>query len=276
MRIAIVLTCFNRKEKTKCCMDFLVKEQKKKSNVKFEVFVTDDGSTDGTIEMLRGYSDILDLIILKGKNLYWDKGMYRSMRYAVKTPHDFYLMINDDVYFADDFLDVMLDSYYEVGSTCGISGATQDSCHKRTTYGGILFNGKTFLDPNGKPQECNLANWNCFLIDQKVIDKVGIIDPNYDHSFGDYDYSMLMQRNGIKVYLSKEYIGVCNRNSKKGTFKDNTLTRKQRINRFFSPKGMPFKSGLRYSIKNLDFLGFKGLVMFLGSYLRNLIVVLIG
>lgn len=257
-------------------MEVLAKEQQKRSEAKLSVYITDDCSTDGTREMLKDYSKVLNLTVLDGGNLYWDKGMHRAMQQAVKEFHDFYLMINDDVDFFDDFLDTMLESYKEAGDSCGISGATQNTRRKCTSYGGMLFEGKSLLDPNGTVQECNLANWNCFLVDQKVIDKVGIIDPYYEHSYGDYDYSMCMQRNGFKVYLSKRYVGVCDRNSLKGTFKDKELPRKQRIHLFFSPKGMAFKSGIRYSIKNFDYLGVKGLLTFMGAYVRNLIIVLIG
>lgn len=277
MKIAVILTCFNRKNKTERCMNAIYNQQSKHQNdMEFSIYITDDGSTDGTREMLENYSKNFNVIILDGGNLYWDKGMYLAMQCAVKEPHDYYLMVNDDVDFSNDFIDIMMESYGEADSSCGISGATQDTKHTCTTYGGTLFKSSGFFDPNGSIQECNLANWNCFLVNQEIIDKVGIIDPNYDHSYGDYDYSMVMQRNGFKIYLAKDYIGTCDRNTLNGTFKDKKLTRKQRIKQFFSPKGMSIKSGIRYSLKNFDYLGFRGLFKFLGAYCRNLLVVLIG
>ena len=276
MKIAVILTCFNRKEKTQKCLNLLIEETKRRGDIDLHFYITDDGSSDGTREMLCDYSHFINMTIIDGGNLYWDKGMYKAMQQAQKDYHDYYLMINDDVVFYTGFLDVMLDSYKDIGASGGISGATQDDMHRITTYGGKHFTSEEFINPNGNIQECNLANWNCFLVDQNVIDKVGIIDPKYAHSFGDYDYSMLMQRKGFRIYLSKSYIGTCNRNSLIGTFKDKSLTRKQRIKRFFSPKGMSFKSGIRYSFKNMDYLGLNGLLRFLLAYCRNLIVVLIG
>ena len=276
-RIAVILTCFNRRDKTKHCIKTLIDQKNKYiDTIEFSIYLCNDGSTDGTKEMLEKYrQEGVDITILDGGNLYWDKGMHLAMQNAVKTKYDYYLMINDDVDFNDEFIKVMLDSYNDAGVSCGISGATQDSECKYTTYGGILFKSSKFMDPDGTLQECNLANWNCFLVDREIIDKVGIIDPNYDHSYGDFDYSMTMQRKGFKVYLAKNYIGICDRNTLRGTFKDKELTKKERIKRFFSPKGMSIKSGIRYSFKNFDYLGFKGLFKFLGAYCRNLIVVLI-
>lgn len=275
IKIAVVLTCFNRINKTKCCMDALYKQSVKyKNEIEFDIYVCDDGSTDGTKEMLKQYA--LNVTILSGSNLYWNKGMYLAMQSAVLDKHDFYLMINDDVKFYSNFIEIMLNAYKEAGESCGISGATQANRRKLTTYGGRMFHDNCFLDPNKGVQECNLANWNCFLIDQVVINQVGIIDPNYDHSYGDYDYSMAMQRNGFKVYLAGEYVGTCDRNTLDGTFKDKKLSKKQRFLHFFSPKGMSLKSGIRYSMKNLDYLGFKELFKFLGAYCRNLLLVLLG
>ena len=274
--IAVIFTCFNRKSKTEQCLKSIEKQQKKHNDIRFDIYVTDDGSTDGTRTMLRNLSTEMNITILCGNNLFWDKGMYKAMSKAIEKKHDYYLMINDDVDFYDAFFEVMMDSFCAAGQSCGISGPTQNRENAYTTYGGKLFKGKSFIDPNGTIQECNLANWNCFLVDQKVIDKIGIIDPNYDHSYGDYDYSMMMQRNGLKIYIAKEYIGTCDRNTIKGTFKDKELSRKQRIAHFFSPKGMSIKSGLRYSIKNFDYLGIKVLLMTLGADCRNLFVVLFG
>ncbi len=273
--IAIIFTCYNRKEKTGRCLDAIEKEIKLfGSDATWEVYACDDGSTDGTKELLS--SSKLNIKVIEGKGLYWDKGMHAAMTQAVNTKHDYYLMINDDVEFFTGFIGKMIASYIEAGESCGISGATKGLNSEETTYGGKKFWGKSFIDPNGKLQECNLANWNCFLVDQNVIDKIGIIDPGYVHSYGDYDYSIQMQRHGMKVFLAKEYIGKCDRNSEKGTFKDKTLSRKERFRLFKSPKGLPFKSGMRYAVKNRDYLGIKGVVVFVGAYCKNLISVALG
>ena len=276
MTIAVIFACFNRKHKTKRCLEYIYRQQIEHNCIKIDVYVTDDGSTDGTKELLKSFAEKMTVYIINGNNLFWNKGMYVAMKKAMEFQYDYYMMINDDVEFYDNFLDVMLESFAEVGIPCGISGPTQDEDHLHTTYGGKMINGKGFIEPNGNIQKCDLANWNCFLVNHTIIDKVGIIDPCYDHSYGDYDYSLAMQRNGFDVYLAKEYVGICDRNSTKGTYKDTTLTRRQRMNIFFSPKGMSIKSLLRYSLKNLDFIGVRGMIFFLCTYIKNLIVVLVG
>ncbi|SFV02776.1 glycosyltransferase family 2 protein [Butyrivibrio sp. INlla21] len=271
--VAIVFTCFNRKEITKRCLETIgLAMEKVRDRYSFSIYVCDDGSTDGTSEILREYN----ITVLHGGGLYWNKGMYMAMEEAIKHKHDFYLMINDDVDFYTDSLDIAFKSYEMAQKHCAIVGATKSKKNGVTTYGGQLLRTRKFIDPNGKLQKCDLANWNFFLIDRDIITKLGIIDPNYDHSYGDYDYSLLMKRNGYNIFIATGYIGYCERNTLKNTFKDKALSREERIQRFFSPKGMSIKSGIRYSLKNFDYLGLRGLLLFLGAYLRNLIVVLVG
>jgi GT2 family glycosyltransferase len=273
-KLAIIFTCFNREDKTEKCLDSIkVQVLKLKGMYDVQIIVCDDGSTDNTHDILTGCG--LNVNIIEGGGLYWNKGMYVAMSEAVKSCFDFYLMINDDVIFYPNAIQVMLDAYQMAGRSCGITGATKGSSSNMTTYGGQLFRTERFIMPNGNLQKCNLANWNCFLADKEIIKDVGIIDPNYAHSYGDYDYSMMMQRRGYDIYVAHEFIGECDRNSKKGTFKDRTLPRSERLGRFFSPKGMSVKSGIRYSLKNRDYLGFRNLCKFLGAYLKNLILTLL-
>ena len=45
MKIVVVFTCFNRKEKTLKCVERLIEGNKR---IDFKFIIVDDGSTDGT------------------------------------------------------------------------------------------------------------------------------------------------------------------------------------------------------------------------------------
>ena len=49
-KTAVLLTCYNRKDKTVACLNSFFEADLPSSNHQFEVFLTDDGSTDGTSE----------------------------------------------------------------------------------------------------------------------------------------------------------------------------------------------------------------------------------
>ena len=52
-KIAIIFTCHNRKAKTKRCLDTIKTSiQESEKHFEFRVFICDDGSDDGTTELL--------------------------------------------------------------------------------------------------------------------------------------------------------------------------------------------------------------------------------
>lgn len=274
-RVAVIFTCFNRAENTKCCLCAIEKESIRLSET-FEVvlYVCDDGSTDNTQNILK--SSPLNVHIINGGGLYWSKGMYVAMKAAVKDSYDYYLMINDDVDFFDGFLEVMIASHRRVGVSCGIVGSMRSKKRNITTYGGKKYYGIDFINPEAGLIKCDLANWNSFLIDDNVVVDTGLIDHKYAHSYGDYDYCMKMHRNGFDIYIADRYVGICDRNRIEGTFQDSSISRKRRIELLNSPKGLPIRSGIRYSIKNRDFLGYKYLFIFLGAYVKNYFKIIMG
>ena len=269
MRIAVITTSFNRKEKTVKAFNHLQSYRK----AELEFFLCDDKSTDGTVEAVKNIIPEINIIEGTG-NLFWSRGMQRAMEAAQKKDFDMYLMINDDVDFFDDAIDIMLESYDRAHMHCGIVGATLDENKQITTYSGKRINHSDFISPDGDIQECDLANWNCFLIDREVINKVGLIDDVYEHAHGDYDYSLMMKRKNYPIFVSIDYVGICARNSKKNTYMDHTLSRTRRIMLLNSKRGMPFKSGIYYCWKNYRSLGLNGYKSFLGTYIKNVYKIL--
>ena len=65
MKITVLFTCFNRKEKTMECVKRLVEGNK---NIQFDFVIVDDGSTDGTAETLAAsaYAEQLKVIETAG------------------------------------------------------------------------------------------------------------------------------------------------------------------------------------------------------------------
>ncbi len=158
--------------------------------------------------------------------------MYKAMKEAIKQRHDYYLMINDDVMFYDDAVDTMVSTYIRIGCLCGITGTTYSNKTRACTYGGMMLDSEQIISSG----ICDLANWNCFMVNQKVIDSIGIISNKYSHGRGYFDYSLRMKRNDIPIYITPKYVGECESHIMK--WQDKGLSRKERLNSFFSPKGM--------------------------------------
>lgn len=270
MRLAIMFTCFNRKEKTLRCIESLYKQR----NIpQFDLYVCDDNSSDSTVEAIR--EKFPNTIILKGSgSLFWTRGMYKVMKAANEVGYDYYLMVNDDV----EFIDTMWISMYEPFSeyrTLGVVGCTLSQSTLKQTYGGSKFFkdrwnyyiGPMLAPAEGYFVECDLANWNCFLISQEVVKRVGIIYPVYEHAMGDFDYSFRMRRKNIKIVLAKQFVGYCETNGIEGSFKDSTLPRKTRLKKLFQPNGLPIKSWFYFTKSYYGHTWFRN---FLVPYIKDI------
>ena len=246
---------------TERCLGQLYDQFLKYPKDKFDIFVYDDGSTDGTPELIKEKFPQVHLTIGYG-NFFWCKSMHFAMKEATNNGnYDFYLMVNDDVCFEKDALSVMLRSYYRAKESCAVVGAIKAVDTEDYTYGGRDELEKLILP--GENIRCTWANWNCFLLDKEIIHNVGIIDGKYQHAFGDYDYSYRMIKAGYNIYVSDRCVGRCNLNSEKKGYNDVNLSTFKRLKQLLSPKGCPFYSYMRYYIKQE---GVKGGVRALYGY----------
>ncbi|WP_164821299.1 glycosyltransferase family 2 protein [Paenibacillus koleovorans] len=276
MRLAIMLTCFNRKEKTLRCIERL---HKQKNIPQFDLFVCDDNSSDGTVKAIG--EKYPNTILLEGSgSLFWSRGMYKVMNAAIEIGYDYYLMVNDDVDFFENMWILMHEPFSRSGPL-GVVGCTLSQSTLKQTYGGSTFiKGKwnyyigSMLSPsNSCFVKCDLANWNCFLINHEVIKQVGIIDPLYEHAMGDYDYSFRMRIKKINILLAKQFIGFCESNGIENSYKDSTLPRKTRVRKLFGPKGLPVKSWFYFT---KSYYGHTWLRNFLVPYIKNIGCIIAG
>jgi GT2 family glycosyltransferase len=219
-RIAVILTCFNRRAKTLECLEALF-QQSYLPKAQLDVYLTDDGSTDGTAEAVKqAYPNIQ---ILQGDgNLFWCGGMNLAFAEALKGDYDFYLWLNDDTILYPDALDVLMQTYTQLSSGGNpkviISGSTQDRDTREHTYGGVVRDSALrplkfrLLTPTEQPQPCDTINGNCVLISKAAAQVVGNVDLAFTHYAGDYDYGLRAQKQGCQVYIPPGYVGTCSSN----------------------------------------------------------------
>lgn len=274
MRLGVIFTCFNRAEKTSQCIKS-INSQIFEDDIQINFYICDDNSTDDTILHIKEIEPRAIIINSKG-NLYWSKGMYEAMKVAYKDKNDFYLMINDDVEFYSNAIQTMINSYKNANKICGIVGSLIGENGKISYGGRVFYNkykiGKTkLLEPNKTLQSCDLANWNCFLIPHEILNDVGLIDNYYEHGCGDFDYSLMMKKNGLPIYVATEYVGMCSVNPTKNTSQDLSLSKKERIKRLFSIKESPIKSNVHFYKKNY---GVFGLIYMVRIYIHNIICII--
>lgn len=271
MRVNVIFTCYNRKEKTQKCIEKLIFGN---PNLEFTFIIVDDGSTDGTQDMLQQMKKTYDIHIIQGTGkLFYSGGMRIGMQYVLdnlEKNFEYVILINDDVEFTENSIErIIKQSKYQndaviVGVLKDYSGNMSYSAIKYTS--GINYKKLTTIDWK---TQADTFNANCVLLPSLVFATIGTIDSHYIHSLGDFDYGLDLKRHGFRIYPSSEYVGICNSNTDRNTWIDNTLSRKKRIQKKESIKGAPTKQWFYFLKKNFGIaVAIKGCIT---PYLRILL-----
>lgn len=254
--IAVLLTVHNRKAKTLECLQQLY-AQLPLDAYQVNVYLTDDGCTDGTPEAVRQQFPQVHIIHGDG-NLFWNRGMYIAWQEAAKEDYDFYLWLNDDTLLLPNALKSLLANSQSKLNRAIIVAANRANKEEKVTYSGHNKNGK--ITPNGSLQPCNTFNGNCVLIPRYVYQKLGNLDWKFRHAIGDLDYGYRAKRAGIEMYVSSEYLGICDNNPKLPAWARKEVPLLKRLKNLYSPLGyaepIPFfhyerkNFGLKTAIKH--------------------------
>ena len=264
--IAVLLTCYNRKAHTLACLDALYMNVLQK-DYNMEVFLVDDGSTDGTTLAVTEFFPKVHVIKGTG-SLYWNQGMRLAWKTALAyLKFDFFIWLNDDTFLFKDAFDTMFLAYENnkpevivVGATC----SAKDNLY--TTYGGR--NGKNVIQIGEEKKKCTSFNGNFVLIPYLVYEKLGILDGYFRHSFGDVEYGMRANRNNVNCIVVSKHIGYCERHESIAICFNPQKKIHKRFKHFYSPLGMnPFES---FYINIKYYKLFKAFQVFLTTHLRVL------
>ena len=228
----------------------------------FDVYLTDDGCTDGTPKAVA--AEFPDIHIVQGDgSLFWGGGMRLAWKAAVESDvdYDYYLWFNDDSALYDKALQILFDS---ASDDSIVAGAFCDSNHK-PSYGGRNRKDQ-ILEPTGATQEVYMMNGNLVLVPHAIYAAIGNITPHLVHGGGDFDYGFRAQKAGYKVLLSKEYVGFADRHDEFiPKYCRQELSLRERWNALNSPVYSPFEH-FKYSVK------YNGVL----SAVRSLVICYVG
>lgn len=204
-KLYALMTVRDRIEFTLRCVECL----KKQSYKDIEIVIVDDGSTDKTAKILREkYKE--GVKILKGNgNLWWTGGMNLGLQYIFKKcnpNNDFVLLLNNDIYFDENFvskvLNVSLQNGKAIVGSLDTDGKTQKVIAVRhlqkegittpdislSNNGGLIFDSKT-LNARGT------------VVPVEVFLKIGLFSKKFPHYHADYDFFYRAKRAGYKLAI---------------------------------------------------------------------------
>lgn len=217
VRIAVLITCHDRRDRTVGCLERLDASLRSAGlRDTTEVFLVDDGSSDGTGAAALEAWPGLHLIAGTG-DLFWARGMALAERAALEEAPDttHLLWLNDDVELDAD----------SVGRLFDVSRSSPEAIvvgALRSGDGGISYSGIRLTDgrhplrferiePAAGPVAADTLNGNLVLVPTRVAVALGGIERAFRHAFADFDYGVRAREAGFPVLLAPTTFGSCDR-----------------------------------------------------------------
>lgn len=217
MRVAVLVTCYNRKAITIAGLSGLVDALSTIPFLESVFVVVDDGSMDGTGAAITGCFPDMTVVYGDG-NLFWNGGMCQAFQVANRVgPFDAYLLFNDDVLVDTGAVQSFFAEYRSLNAdapailaaaTVDADGTISYSGMKRISHWRPLAVAR--LAPNGSTQRCDTFNGNFVLVPGPFFQSVGGLDPHFKHAYGDVDLGYRAAKVGIPIWLAGTPIGQCN------------------------------------------------------------------
>jgi len=225
--LSIIIVNYNTQALLKQCLESIINPQGKKTkkkdnkNLKTEIIVVDNASTDGSKKMLTELKRQIEInrnmpialkVIFNKKNLGFAKANNQGIKIAKGK---YILLLNSDTIVREEALE-RLGEFVQKKQDAGvvgpqllnINGTVQPSCYYLPTLMGAIkefWLGKqgAFLKYYPRTEKASVVEavvGAAFLIPRKIIDKVGTLDEQYFMYFEDLDYCRRVGLAGYRVY----------------------------------------------------------------------------
>jgi len=209
--MSVVLVCWNNRSYLHPCLKSLYRSGLKSS---FDVVVVDNGSTDGSQQMLaEKYPEVK--LIQNASNLGLGKASNQGME---ATKGRYALLLNNDTLVNGPALDMLvefLDTYPEAGAVGGKllnpDGSFQAGYAPFSTLreefliathiGELCWRGYPSHGDSSTIQSAGWLSSACLLLRRSALDQVGLLDESYFIYGDEADLQYRLQKAGWKVYF---------------------------------------------------------------------------
>ncbi|MHA3774166.1 glycosyltransferase family 2 protein [Verrucomicrobiota bacterium sgz303538] len=231
MKVSIVIICWNDRDDILKCLESIYREKK---GISFEVIVTDNGSTDGSVEAVRGQFPAVK-VVENVRNLGFGGGNNSGFREA---SGDYVLILNPDTILHTSALE-RLTSYADRHPEAGAFGCrvlNADGSYQHSAYPcpsvrsslvaalylrslgrySHLFEADTYRGWNGHSERViGFQAGCCLLIRRELLLKLRGFDERLFHQYEDADLCLRVWKAGYSVSFCPDaeitHIGGLNR-----------------------------------------------------------------
>jgi len=179
----------------------------------FRLTVVDDGSTDGTDELLAQAYPFPVKVIKGDGSLWWTRSVNLGVKDALKDGADYILTLNNDIEVEPDFLDRLMACSLEEGGAIVAPKILYSDDHGRVwSAAGVIrwYSGKLFytVDDRGDDEKLYVERRPAefihamgALVPAGVYEKAGYYDERYPQYNSDVLFSLLAKRKGFRLLV---------------------------------------------------------------------------
>lgn len=202
----VVIPVFNRRGTTRACLEALAEQ----TASGFTVVVVDDGSTDGTSDMIA--AEFPDVALLRGDgSLWWSGATNEGVRYALEHGAEFVIALNDDTRPAPDLIEQLVSAgRANPGALIGAAG--RDPGTGRYVWGGtrvrwLTASAEDLLHTLPVERQRGLhavthLPGRGLLVPASVFGEVGLFAAReFPQAAADFDFTLRAARAGHPLYI---------------------------------------------------------------------------
>ena len=204
-KICVIIPTYNRRDFVMGC----VKSLREQTLNGFEIVVVDNGSTDGTSDVIsKSFSDVT---LLKGHdNLWWSGAVNLGIKYALKKGFEYIVLLDNDTEVMPDYIEKMI-YWAEQKPTALFSSMVYDITTGEPFYVGSRMDWRHSKEeaiinkiPKNKFHGLIVVTHlpgRGLWIPAIVFDKIGLFDAkNFPQCGADYDFTIHAKRMGFPLF----------------------------------------------------------------------------
>ncbi|MFC2171042.1 glycosyltransferase family 2 protein [Acidobacteriota bacterium] len=209
-KVGIIIVNFNGGQLTAECLEDL----KRQSHGAISIMVVDNGSTDGSVDMIKtGFPTAV--CIETGENLGFARGNNVGIRASLDDPDIRYLLLlNNDTECDPSMLEVLIECLEKEPEVAAVGPKIYyfDEPDRIWSFGGNLKYRETVTREIGKgrfdrgqfdrERDVDFITSCCMLISRKALEEVGLLDPNYFINVDDADWCTRARRAGYRILFT--------------------------------------------------------------------------
>ncbi len=205
-KVCVVIVTYNGIKWIDKCLSSI-----EKSSTKADILIIDNGSTDGTLEILRQKGRCTHLHESEA-NLGFGKANNIGLKHGFNEGYDYFLLLNQDAWVEENTIEHLIvqmesESKFGITSPMHYNGNGTKLDHFFEFY---LSRMDVYQEDLKKDQvkeqlyEAPFINAACWMVNRSTLEKVGLFHPLFDHYGEDDNYLDRLHHSGLKLGLDTQ------------------------------------------------------------------------